>query len=348
MRTVKEMGVQMARKSTIRSRMGKVSAAVLVTSMAVAGASVAPVATAAQPINLAFLTASSANTWLQTSLTEMKKIAAKNNIKITIFDAAFKGGVQAGQIQDVIASGKYKALIITSLDGAAIIPSLLAAEKAGIKVATLNQVVGTNLNTAKPQLAGVVANVMVPPQISGVRLGKLTLKACANLNPCNVVYFYGIKGIPLDNAIKLGFDSVISTNPNIKVVADGEGKYLAPDTAQKAMQDIMTSTPEFNVVTGSDQSIQGVALALSDAGKTGVKLIGFGGSKPAIDGIKDGSWFGDVFGAPGTEGKLVMNAMVKALKTGKMTGGIDTGSTLPDNAMVTAANVSKFTPEWNG
>jgi len=111
--------------------MGKVSAAVLVTSMAVAGASVAPVATAAQPINLAFLTASSANTWLQTSLTEMKKIAAKNNIKITIFDAAFKGGVQAGQIQDVIASGKYKALIITSLDGAAIIPSLLAAEKAG-------------------------------------------------------------------------------------------------------------------------------------------------------------------------------------------------------------------------
>ena len=75
----------MARKSTIRSRMGKVSAAVLVTSMAVAGASVAPVATAAQPINLAFLTASSANTWLQTSLTEMKKIAAKNNIKITIF-----------------------------------------------------------------------------------------------------------------------------------------------------------------------------------------------------------------------------------------------------------------------
>ena len=46
---------------------------------------------------------------------------------------------------------------------------------------------------------------------------------------------------------------------------------------------IITATPDFNVVVGSDQSIQGVLLALQDAGKTDVKLIGLGGSTPAID-----------------------------------------------------------------
>ena len=153
----------------------------------------------------------------------------------------------------------------------------------------------------------------------------------SGLNPCNVVYFYGIKGIPLDNAIKEGFDETIAANPNIKIVAEGEGKYLGPDTAQKGMQDIMQKTPAFDVVVGADQSIQGVVLALTDAGKLGKsKLIGFGGSKAAIDGIKNGTWFADLFGAPGTEGKLLMEAMVQALKTGKKSGGIDPATKLPE------------------
>ncbi len=326
-----------------------ISVAVVGVSLLATGVSTTSNAGAAAPINIAYLSASSANTWLQASRAQMIKIASANGMKITEFDAQFKPGEQAKEIQDVIASGKYKAIIITSVDGAGIIPSLQDAIKAGIKVGILNQVVGTKLDTVKPQFAGPSAVVMVPPEVSGERVGKLTLKACQGLATCNVVYFYGIKGIPLDNAIRLGFDKITAANPAIKVVAEGEGKYLGPDTAQKAMQDILTNTPSFDVVVGADQSIQGVVLALSDAGKLGqAKLIGFGGSKAAIDGVKNGTWFGDLFGAPGTEGKLMMQAMVKALKTGKVTGGIDPASAFPDNALVTKDNVSKFTAEWNG
>jgi len=270
-------------------------------------------------------------------------------MKITEFDAQFKPGEQAKQIQDVIASGKYKALIIASVDGAGIIPSLKDAVAAGLKVGILNQVVGTKLDTAKPQFSGPSVVVMVPPKVSGERLGKLTLKACEGKTSCKVVFFYGIKGIPLDTAIKEGYDAVVATNPAISIVAEGEGKYLGPDVAQKAMQDILSSTPAFDVVVGPDQAIQGVVLALTDAGKMGTaKLIGFGGSKAAINGVKNGTWFADLFGAPGTEGKLLMDAMVKAIKTGKKSGGIDPGTKLPDSGLVTKANVSKFKAEWNG
>ena len=336
-------------RSTSRRSTRTISVAVLGFSMLIAGlAGVAP-ATAAAKINVAFLNASTANTWLKASKVQMDKIAGANNIKITEFDAQFKPGEQAKQIQDIIASGKYKALIISSVDGAGIIPSLKDAIAAGIKVGILNQVVGTKLDTAKPQFAGPSVSVMVPPKISGERIGKLTLLACAGKATCKVVFFYSIKGIPLDNAIKLGFDEVIATKPGITIVAEAEGKYAGPDTAQKAMQDVLSSTPEFDVVVGADQSIQGVVLALTDAGKLGQsKLVGFGGSKAAIDGIKNGTWFGDLFGAPGTEGKLLMNAMVAALKTGKKSGGIDPATAFPDNALVTKANVSKFKAEWNG
>ena len=60
-------------------------------------------------------------------------------------------------------------------------------------------------------------------------------------------------------------------------------------------------------MVGADQSMQGAAIVLADEGMTGkVKLIGLGGSAPAIKGISDGSWFAGVFGAPGTEGSCLL------------------------------------------
>jgi ribose transport system substrate-binding protein len=192
-------------------------------------------------------------------------------------------------------------------------------------------------------------SVMAPPLRSGERMGKLTVKACEGIDPCRVVYFYGIKGIPLDEALKAGFDEVIKENPAIKVVAEAEGKYLGPDEGMKAMQTVLTSTPDFDVVVGSDQSLQGAQTALEDAGKLDkVALIGLGGSEAAIQGIKDGKWFGGVYGAPGTEGRLAMEGLLDALQNGTDVGGVDPLTTLPDEGLMTQENIDKFQPEWAG
>lgn len=305
-------------------------------------------ATPAGPINVAYLSASSANTWLASSKKAMDVVAAKNNVKITEFDAQFKPGEQSKQIQDIIASGKYKGLIIASVDGAGIIPDLQAAMKAGIQVGILNQVIGPRLDTADPQFDGPVISVLAPPMKSGQRLGSLAVQACENVNPCRVVYFYGIKGTPIDTALKKGFDETIASKPNIKVVAEAEGKYLGPDAALKATQDVLQKSPDFEVIVGADQSIQGAELALKDASKTGVKLIGLGGSEPALKGVNAGTWFGDVYGAPATEGTLVLEGLLKGIVNGTKSGGVDAGATLPGDALVTKANVSQFTAQWAG
>ncbi|NIA25689.1 MAG: substrate-binding domain-containing protein [Gammaproteobacteria bacterium] len=303
----------------------------------------------AEPINIAYLSASSANTWLLSSKAEMEKVADATGFKIVEFDGQFNPETQTQQLQDIIASGDYAGVVVCGIFGEGLIPDLQDAMDRGMEVVVLNQVVGPKLDTPDPQVEGFAASILAPPLRSGERMGELTLQACEGVDPCRVVYFYGIKGTPIDTALRQGFDAVISQNPAIEVVAEGEGKYLGPEQGMTAMQDIMQATPEFEVVVGADQPIQGVEIVLADEGRLdAVKLIGLGGSVPALEAIADGRWFGDVFGAPGTEGRLAMEAMVDAVLNGNHEGGIDPLATLPDNGLVTRDNVDKFTAEWQG
>lgn len=320
------------------------------TSAAPTSESPSPTETGGEPLEatIAYLSASSANTWLQASKAAMEEVGAANGVTLVEFDAQFTPGEQAKQIQDVIASGQYDGIIIAGIDGAALIPDLEAAIAAGLPVVTLNQVIGESLDTAEPQFEGSSGSVMVPPLESGRLLGQLTLQACEGVSPCNVVYFYGLKGTPIDTAVKQGFDEVTAENPDITIVAEAEGQYLGPDVALAAMQDVLQRTDDIDVVTGPDQAMVGVQLALTDAGIEGIKIIGFGGSEVAIEAVQSGAWYGDVFGAPFTEGELAMDAMIAALRDGTASGGLNPLVNFPNGGLVTAENVADFTPQWAG
>jgi ribose transport system substrate-binding protein len=319
--------------------------------LAMAGAMVLSASAAAlaqdEETEIAYLSATSANTWLGQSVAAMEAVAAENGIKITEFDGLFDPGLQLTQLQDVMAANRYDGIIVAAIDGTSLIPDLQTASEAGLKIVALNQVAGDALDTAEPQDPSISAAVMVPPLRSGERLGELTLQACEGLDPCDVVYFYGLKGIPLDVAIKEGFDAV-TAGSTVNIVAEGEGQYLGPDAGLAAMQDILVATPDFDVVVGADQSMQGVEIALMDRDLLEeVKIIGFGGSSPAIEAVADGRWFGDLMGAPGTEGRLTMEAMIAAL-AGEDLGGFDPGDLLQDEGLISAENVADFTAEWDG
>lgn len=304
---------------------------------------------APDPWKIAYLSASSANTFLLASVGEMQRLADENNIDLVEFDAQFNADLQTTQLQDAVASGQYDGIILVALNGPGLVPDVEAALDAGLEVVLFNQIVGDDLSTNEPQVDGVAASVMAPPVVTGERAGQLTIAACADLDPCRVVYLYGIKGIPLDVALRQGFDNATAGQANITVVAEGEGQYLGPEGGINAIQDILQAEPDFDVVVGADQSLQGVELVLTDEGKLdGVALIGLGGSSPAIEGVRDGRWFATVFYAPASEGRLAMEAMIAALEDGTYTGGIDPNADFVDDGMVTAANVDQFTAEWDG
>jgi ribose transport system substrate-binding protein len=116
-----------------------------------------------------------------------------------------------------------------------------------------------------------------------------------------------------------------------------------------AVQNMLQANPSLNLIVGSDQGIEGGAQALATAHKTGkIILVGYGASAAALQGVASGTWYGDVAQAPASEGRLAVVAMVKALRDGKSSGGIDPVAGLPDNGVVTKANAGQFTAEWPG
>ena len=303
----------------------------------------------AEPTRIAYLSASSANTFLLASVGEMQRLADENNIELVEFDAQFNADLQTTQFQDAVASGQYDGVILVALNGPGLVPDVETALDAGLEVVLFNQIVGDDLSTNEPQVEGIAASVLAPPVVTGERAGRLTIQACAGLDPCRVVYIFGIRGIPLDVALRQGFDSVVAGEPNIEIVAEGEGQYLGPEGGINAIQDILQAQPDFDVVVGADQPLQGIELVLTDEGKLDdVALIGLGGSSPAIEGIRDGRWFATVFYAPASEGRLAMEAMIAALADGTYTGGVDPNGGFADEGIVTSANVDQFTPEWDG
>ena len=305
-------------------------------------------AVSTEGLQIAYLSASSANTWYASSRQQMQQIADENGIKMVEFDAAFDPQVQTAQLQDVIASDEYDGVIVAAVNGPGLIPDIEDALAQGIQVVVLNTVVGDDLAEGAPQVDGIAASSLAPPVENGERMGELTVQACGSLDPCRVVYLYGIKGFPLDVALKEGFDNVLAQNPSVTIVADGEGQYLGPEGGINAMQDILIAAPSFDVVMGADQSIQGVEIVLNDEGMDDVKLIGLGGSITGLQAVAEGRWYGVIYGAPGSEGANAINAMILALTEGVHSGGINPLADVTDNGLVTAANVDKFNGQWDG
>ncbi len=300
-------------------------------------------------LQIAYLSFAVANSYDAPMLAAAQAAAAGNNAKLTVFDANNDPKAQFSQLQNAIGSGKYDGIIVQPIFGTALTDLVKQAIDKGIKVVNIDQVLGPDLTTVKPQVQGLSANIAFVPTDMGTKLGQLTVQACAsaNLNPCKVGYLYDIKASSLDVAINKAFGTATASSP-VKVIAEGED-FFTPAGGLKAVQNMLTAHPDINVVVGSDQGIEGAVQALDAAKKTGkVLLVGYGGSAAGLNGVKDGSWYGTVVQDPASEGRIGVESLVKAIRDNTVTGGLDPLSQLPDQGIVTKANVDKFTAEWPG
>ncbi len=303
-----------------------------------------------KPINIAYLSFAVENSYDAPMLAAAQAVAEDDHATMKVFDANNSPQTQYSQLQDVINSGQYNGIILQPIFGTGLLSLVKQAIAKGIAVVNMDQVLGPNYNTDKPQVPGLAANVMFVPTEIGTKLGDLVVQACKahNLNPCKVGYLYDIKASALDVAISGAFDKAIKADPAVKVVAQGQS-YFSPTDGLTAVQDMLSATPSLNLIVGSDQGIEGGAQAIAAKHLTGkVILVGYGASAAALAGVKSGAWYADVAQAPASEGRLAVIALVKKIRTGKDSGGIDPVAELPDNGIVTKSNVGQFTAQWPG
>lgn len=304
-------------------------------------------ASAKKAVKIAYLSFAVNNSYDAPMLAAAQSAAsAAGNATIQVFDANNSPTTQLNQLQTVATSHQYNAIIVQPIFGTGLITTIKQAIGAGIKVVNMDQELGPNLATDKPQVAGLAGNVVFVPTEIGHKLGELTIQACAahKLNPCNIGYLYDIQASALDVAIRQAFDGAIAGHTALSIVANGQD-FFTPATGLMAVQTMLQASPSINLIVGSDQGIEGAVQAVDP---TKVVLIGYGASVAGLKGVAAGTWYGDVAQLPATEGKLAVQCAVAAVRTGKGCGGVDPVAKLPGGGIVTKANVKKFHGEWPG
>jgi ribose transport system substrate-binding protein len=323
-----------------------IGAVVLLAALLAVGSAIGAGNTSSAPkrVKIAYLSFAVANSYDAPMLAAAKKVAKAQNASVTVFDAANDPKKQLAQLQTVITSNQYDGIVLQPIYGPQLIPTIKSNVRK-IKIANIDQILGTNPATANPPVAGLAGNVVFIQTQIGKKQGGLVVKACAQLkaNPCKVGYLYSVKVSSLDTAIRKGFDAVTKGH-NIQVVAEGETFYN-PANALKAAQTMLQAHSDMNVIVGADQGATGAEQALNGQKVT---LVGYGGGQVGLSKVASGAWFGTVMQRPATEGKLGMACVIKAIRTGKGCGGIDVLAGLPNGGVVVKANASKFHAEWPG
>jgi ribose transport system substrate-binding protein len=316
---------------------------------AASGGASSSASAAPKAMNIAYLSFAVDNTYDAPMLAAAQAVAQTDGATLKVFDANNNPQTQFNQLQTVISSGQYNGIITQPIVSTGLVSLVQQAIAKGIKVVNMDQILGPSLSTDASQVTGLSANVTFVPTKIGTQLGQQVVAACASksLNPCKVGYLYDIKASSLDTAIFGAFTAAIKGSP-VQVVTNGQS-FFTPTTGETAVQTMLQAQPGLNVVTGSDQGIEGATVALQTAHKTGkVLLVGYGASDAAIAGVTSGAWFSDVGQAPASEGRLAVQALVAAIQSGKVSGAVDPVAGFPNGGIVTKATASQFTGEWTG
>ena len=311
----------------------------------------AAAATSAAPkaATIAYLSFAVDNSYDAPMLAAAQAVASADGATLKVFDADNNPQTQYNQLQTVINSGQYNGIITQPIESTGLVALVQQAIAKGIKVVNMDQILGSSLSTSAPQVAGLSANVTFVPTTIGTQLGQQVVAACASkkLSPCKVGYLYDIKASSLDTAIYGAFTAAIKGSP-VQVVTYGQS-YFTPTIGLTAVETMLQATPGLDLIVGSDQGIEGAMTALSTTDKSDhVLLVGYGASAAAVAGIQSGAVYSDVAQAPSAEGTDAVKALVAAIETGKVSGTIDPVAGFPDSGVVNKADVSQFTPEWQG
>jgi ribose transport system substrate-binding protein len=327
------------------------AAAVLMATVAACGSSGSSSAAGGggQPVEVAHFLSTLTNTYNKAD-EEGGEAAAKKlgNVKVQAFASEFDPNKQIQQIETAAASGQYDAFVIAPLDGVRVIPAIEQAAAKGIVVACEFSVCGDTQNEFANELKGVTVQTGINAGLMAEQTAPSVNAACKGKSPCNVVIMYGLPQLVAEKW--WGESLEANLEPNVKVVATGEGEFLA-ETSYKNFKDILQANPDIDVVVSSgDQMIVGVQQAIDEAGMEGkVALIGTGASESSVGEIEAHKWYGSHVLRPYHDGYVSTELAVRAARGEKVPSLVDTLKTpVIPGGMVTQENAGKWNPEWAG
>ncbi len=263
--------------------------------------------------------------------------ADKLGVKLVVLDS--KGDVQkqGSDIQDLVAQKVSGILIVPNSPGPAqaMVDAVAAAK---IPIASVHGTVGTGPTDVPYSKLSFTINE------SASVLGHAEADLAKQALPSGgkVAIITGAAGFLENTTWTSGFKSDLSKAGGFDIVATQPGDWT-PEGGQAACQGILSAHPDVKLFYAlSDDMATGCAKAVASA-KSDAKILGNGGSKSGIAGIKDGSIYGDVCYKPIDEGAKALDTLYQ-----EITGKAKASHTVItyDTPAITLANVDKCVPQW--
>lgn len=258
--------------------------------------------------------------------------AKRLEIDVDIRDGQDDDQKQIVQVQALL-SKRVDAIVLCPRDENAAVAAVEAANRAGIPLVTVNR----RVNGGK-----VVLYVGADDADGGKSQGEALVKALGN-GGGKVIYLQGTPGSsPQVNRAK-GLHAVIDARKEITLAADVFTDFQE-DKAKSVMSGLVQRFKPGEIqaiVAQADELALPAAEVARAAGWKDVVVIGFNGTKPAFDAIRDGTLHATILQDPAEQGKLALAAALDAVR-GK-TALPDAITKLP---VITKENVDSFKPSY--
>lgn len=311
-------------------------------------------ADSSQPVNMAMFLVATANTHQQAALKGAEQVVQEDgNASLRAYNGNFDPATQSNQIEDATASGQFDAFLVNSIDGTQTIPAITKALDEDIVVVCGFSICGPNQDEFAKELP-VTAQVASDYFAVGEAEANALVKGCEEkeFDPCNVVLFNGAATLAAGIAITESIKEVVAEHPNIKVVAEAEGGFLA-GPSYKAMKPIIQAHPDLNaVIAAGDQEISGALQAIEESPlkNKDIILVGDGASEIGTKGVESGVWYASSILRPFNEGVIEAEIAINAVRGEEPENDLVNSAEDPNfpEGYIDQSNVSEWEPEWAG
>ncbi|GAA2346808.1 substrate-binding domain-containing protein [Saccharopolyspora halophila] len=234
--------------------------------------------------------------------------ADRLGVDLRVTDASEDSSQQANAVQNAIAQNS-DAIIVNPVDSDAIVPSVKAANEAGIPL------VGVD----RAPSAGTVVTTVASDNVEGGRMAARSLVEQVGSGPVAV-----LEGEPGTSAARergKGFTEEIAKHPQIEVVASQPADFDRTK-ALDTMQNILQAHPDVRgVFAANDEMALGAVKALGARAGEDVKVVGFDGTPEGLTAVESGQINADIAQQPKLLGKAAVQKAVEAARTGDIGPG---------------------------
>jgi ribose transport system substrate-binding protein len=253
--------------------------------------------------------------------------ADEAGVGLSISDAQDDAQQQADDIQDFITQG-VDVIVVNPVDSAAIVPSIEAANDAGIPVITVDR---------GADGGDVLSHIASDNVLGGQLAGEYPFEQIGGEG--DVAQLEGVPGASATNDRGEGFDQALGEADGVELVSSQTANFNREEGYSVA-QNLFQANPELaGLFAQNDEMALGALEAAEEAGLDLV-VVGFDATDDAVAAVRDGRLAATVAQQPSEMGRLGIEAAVAAAN------GEDVDAEQPvEVTVVTADNVGELFPE---